>query len=124
MENFLNCPDLSKASNCLKIKELMKNCNESNYSMLHHFFFEEIYYKSHENVTLKWTTRTTTLGTPYPTEMTTEEATTDESTTTVESESTEATELVTKQAVTKKVIQVPTNPITIANSRPKFTASF
>ena len=111
MENFLNCPDFSKASNCQKVKELIEKCNDSNYPMLHEFFFESIYYKNNLNVTLKWTTRTTSLGTPYPTE----EATTEEISTTVEVEETEPAELKTTKTVTKEVTQLPTKLITVAD---------
>ena len=48
MENFLNCPDFSNITNCLRIKEFMEKCDDSNYPMLHEFFFEDFYYKNNE----------------------------------------------------------------------------
>ncbi|CAG9810311.1 unnamed protein product [Chironomus riparius] len=122
MENFLNCPDYSKASNCQKINKIMSKCDESNYPMLHEYFFEEFYYKNNNNVTLKWTTRTTTLGTPYPTEETTETTTettletstqtTSETTTnrTTEMTSETTTKVATKEATEKTIKETTENP--------------
>jgi hypothetical protein len=106
MRNFLNCPDFKNNSNCKKIKDLMSKCDDTNYPLLHEFFFEDFYYRDN-NVTLKWTTRTTTLGTPYPTEETTTEETTTEATTTVE--------ITTKEVKTTEKIQ-ETKPTEVKTS--------
>ncbi|KAL7011512.1 hypothetical protein ACKWTF_014297 [Chironomus riparius] len=114
MENFLNCPDYSKASNCQKINKIMSKCDESNYPMLHEYFFEEFYYKNNNNVTLKWTTRTTTLGTPYPTEETTETTTETSTQTTSETTTNRTTEMTsettTKVATEKTIKETTENP--------------
>ena len=134
MENFLNCPELAKTTNCQKIKEMMTKCDDSNYQLLHEFFFEEFYYKNNKNVTLKWTTRTTTLGTPYPTEKTTvetterstdstaketaEETTSDDISTTEEFEATELKTSPQNKTTIKKVTQASSKTIAVASTTP------
>lgn len=114
MNNFMNSPDFSNSTKCNKIREIMSKCDDSNYPLLHEFFFEDFYYKNNENVTLKWTTRTTTLGTPYPTEKTSEE-TTEETTTEQEISSTAK---VAKPEVTKPAQLEATKPAQSEATKP------
>jgi hypothetical protein len=63
--NFLGCPDMSKSANCSEVSEVVeKDCDATNYSFLHEFFFEDFYYRNHSEklVTMARTTGATKVA--------------------------------------------------------------